>query len=72
MDLKVARVLNGKTQWDVRKVTGIHQSKVSLIENGYVIPTNDEKKLIAGVLGFQVNEIEWPSSVQKSKVLGGV
>ena len=66
MNLKTARALKGKNQWDLRKDTGIHQSKISLIEHGYVIPTNKEKELIADVLGFQVNEIEWPSSAPES------
>ena len=62
MDLTIARALKKKTQWDLRKETGINQSKISLIECGYVAPTDSEKKLIADVLGFEVNEIEWPSS----------
>lgn len=66
MDLVTARAVKKKTQWDIRKATGIHQSKLSLIENGYVIPTDDEKVVIAKVLKFQVDEIEWPPSVLKS------
>ena len=60
MELAIARAIKKKTQWDLRKETGIHQSKISLIECGYVAPTDSEKKLIANVLGFQVREIEWP------------
>ena len=63
MDLKEARVKRRKTQWDVRIETQIHQSKLSLIENGYVVPSDKEKALIAQALGFDVNQITWPSGV---------
>ena len=62
MDLVTARAIRKKTQWDIRKGTGIHQTKVSLMEHGYVTPTDREKALIANVLGFRVNEIDWPES----------
>jgi hypothetical protein len=60
MDLTTARAMRRKTQWDIRKGTGIHQTKVSLMEHGYVIPNDREKTLIADVLGFRVDEIDWP------------
>jgi DNA-binding XRE family transcriptional regulator len=61
MDLIEARVRRRKTQWDIRKETGIHQSKVSLIERGYVVPSEKEKAMIAEVLGFKINDICWSS-----------
>ena len=61
MNLVEARIRKRKTQWDLRKITGINQTKVSLIENGYVEPTEKEKVMIAEALGFNVGEIEWPS-----------
>lgn len=60
MNLFEARARRRKTQWDIRQNTGIHQSKVSLIERGYVEPTEKEKTLIAKALGFAVSEIKWP------------
>lgn len=60
MDLATARAIKKKTQWDLRRVTGINQSKISLIEHGYIIPNDDEKASIAWVLGVAVNEIQWP------------
>ena len=60
MHLVEARSKKRITQWDVRKSTGIHQSKISLIEHGYVIPSDKEKDLIAKALGFQASEIDWP------------
>jgi DNA-binding XRE family transcriptional regulator len=62
MDIIEARARKRKNQWDVRLSTGIHQSRISLIENGYVEPTDKEKALIAKALGFDVDEIEWTKS----------
>ncbi len=63
MDLQTARAMKKKTQWDLRKATGIHQSKISLIEHGYIIPNDEEKGAIAQTLGVAVNEIDWPNDV---------
>ncbi len=46
-------------QWDLRRDTGIHQSKISLIERGYVEPSSAEKSMLAAALGFKVDEIQW-------------
>jgi DNA-binding XRE family transcriptional regulator len=62
MDLTTARAMKRKTQWDIRKQTGIHQSKISLIERGYVAPIDAEKALIARILGFHVDEIDWQTT----------
>jgi len=51
------------TQWDMKVFTGIHQSKISLIERGYVTPTDQGKKIIAQTLGKNVADIEWPEPV---------
>jgi len=59
MDLVEARAKRRKTQWDLRRVTGIHQSKISLIERGYVDASEEEKKKIAAALEFSVAEIDW-------------
>jgi DNA-binding XRE family transcriptional regulator len=62
MSLFEYRAKKRLTQWDVRKATGIHQSKISLIENGYVNPSEDEKIKIATALGVNVKEI-FPHSI---------
>jgi len=62
MNLFEARAKKRKTQWDLREETGIHQSKISLIEHGYVEPLEQEKRAIARALGFGVHEIDWSSS----------
>jgi hypothetical protein len=54
------RAIKRKTQWDLRKLTGIHQSKTSLIEHGYIIPDDKEKAAIAEALGVAITEIDWP------------
>lgn len=59
MDLVEARARKRITQWDIRKQTGICQTKVSLIERGYVRPSDREKEAIAQALGLAVEEIEW-------------
>jgi len=57
MNLFEARAKRRMTQWDLRRKTGIHQSKISLIERGYVIPKEDEKARIARALRCRVQDI---------------
>jgi len=59
MDLVQARAKRRKTQWDIRRETGIHQSKISLIERGYVVSSEEEKRKIAAALEVGVAEIDW-------------
>jgi DNA-binding XRE family transcriptional regulator len=60
MDLQTIRAIKKKKQWDLGIAAGCHQCKISLIEHGYVIPSDEEKVAIAGALGVSVNEIDWP------------
>ena len=55
--LRDVRVLKRVTQFQLRLLTGINQSKISLIENGYVEPCWDEKKHLAKALGVNAEEI---------------
>lgn len=50
MDIKEARFHAGLSQYDIALKTGIPQSKLSLIENGYVKPLPREKKKLAKAL----------------------
>lgn len=59
MDLFEARAKRRMTQWGLKNMTGIHQSKISLIERGYIVPTLEEKEKIAQALGIPDGEIEW-------------
>jgi len=45
------------TQYDLEKLTGINQSKLSLIEGGYREPSSEEKKKIAKVLRAEIQEL---------------
>lgn len=60
MEFKTARKLANKNQYDLTILTLIPQSKISLIENGYIEPSAAEKQRLAGALGLKVNDIEWP------------
>lgn len=52
------------TQWELASRTGIQQPRISLIENGYVKPTEDEKAKIAEALGLTVDEVFPPGEKQ--------
>jgi ribosome-binding protein aMBF1 (putative translation factor) len=60
MDLKEARFKKGISQWGLRMQTGINQTKICLIEKGYVTPTDEEKGILAKALGVEAPEIIWP------------
>lgn len=49
-NLKKKRLSLELTQYDVEKLTGISQTKISLFEGGYRIPNPIEKKKLAKVL----------------------
>jgi len=55
--LREIRQRKRMTQWDVRIKSGIHQSKLSLFENGYVELRTDEKSRLAKALGVPIREI---------------
>jgi transcriptional regulator with XRE-family HTH domain len=55
--LREIRVVKRITQFQLRLSTGIHQSKISLIENGLVEPREDEKQRLAKALHVRPEEI---------------
>lgn len=57
--LKQLRFEKDVTQADIYNKTAIWMSKLSGIENGYLVATEDEKKKIAKVLKVGVNSIDW-------------
>ena len=57
MTLREARFFKGFNQYDIALKTGIPQSKISLIERGYIEPRDDEKEKIAKALNCQVADI---------------
>jgi predicted transcriptional regulator len=60
MNLAEARFKRKLTQWDLCTLSGVHQSKISLIENGYLAPKESEKGRLVQALGFKPEELEWP------------
>ncbi|HUU39673.1 MAG TPA: helix-turn-helix transcriptional regulator [Desulfatiglandales bacterium] len=57
MTLREARFFKGLNQWDISVRTGIAQSRISLIERGYVVPKEGEKKRIAKALNHKIEDI---------------
>lgn len=55
--LREIRVIKRITQFQLRLSTGIHQSKISMIENELVDPREDEKKRLSKALGVRPEEI---------------
>jgi transcriptional regulator with XRE-family HTH domain len=53
--LKVIRFFNNMSQSKLCRKTGIHQSKLSLAENGLIKLSEGEKMKIASVLGGQID-----------------
>ena len=68
--LRKIRNLREMTQFDLRIMAGIHQSRISLIENNYVVPRDDEKKKIAKVLRTPVEKL-FPVKKRGETVLTG-
>ena len=59
MKFREARFKAGLTQWDLALRTGISQSKISLIERGFIRPSLRESFLLAGTVRIRPEEIEW-------------
>ena len=58
------RVVKRITQFQLRLSSGIHQSKISMIENNLVSPSEDEKHRLAKALHVSVQEI-WDSEEEE-------
>ena len=59
--LREIRVVKRVTQFQLRVATGIHQSKISMIENGLIEPHSDERQKLAKALGVRQEEF-FPNS----------
>lgn len=55
--LRVVRAERDVTQMQLSRKTGINPSKLSQIENGWVIPSTTEQQVIATALQATVNEV---------------
>ena len=61
MELREARFKKRITQWSLSKISNIHQSRISLIENGDKA-NGKERKALAKGLGVKVEDIDWPNN----------
>lgn len=66
MDLRTVRFYKRLSQWELSRLSGIHQSRISLIENGHPVKDN-EKLRLAQQLKVEPEEIEWPD-IGKSQI----
>ena len=55
--LRVLRAEKRMTQFEIRIATGINQSKLSMIENGLIVPSQQEREKIAEALGVKPGRI---------------
>jgi len=67
MELRELRKEKKVVQWGLTISTDIPQSKISLFENGYLSPTEKEKRIIAKALGVTVDLIDWPKPARAKK-----
>ena len=59
MNLKAARADRFLNQYDLSILTGISQSRLSLIERGYIKPSKTEKNKICKALSVREIDIDW-------------
>lgn len=65
-NLRVIRAKKRVTQFQLRLMTGIHQSKISMAENDLVELAQEERKKIAKALGVKIGDI-WRDEFTKPK-----
>ncbi len=59
MKLNEIRARKGFNQWDLRLLTGIPQSKISLFESGYILPTDEERLKLAKAFGVNPGQLDF-------------
>lgn len=57
INLKTARFHQNISQWELSRRTGIRQSDISLFENGYKAPKDEEKEKIADALNCSIEDV---------------
>ena len=68
MQLKLLRAVRGFSQYDLTLKTGIHQSRISLFENGYTDLKPEERSKLAKALGCKVGDIENSNSQSMQEI----
>ena len=58
LDLKIARIKQGRKQLEVARQTGIHPTRLSKIENGWEQPRDGEVSAIRSVLKMDKQSID--------------
>ena len=61
MQIREIRKKAGVSQWKLAAVSGVHQSRISLIENGLTSARDDEKVSLCEALAINTWRIEWPT-----------
>jgi transcriptional regulator with XRE-family HTH domain len=65
-ELKKIRTIDlGISQFELSQKSGVHPSRISLLENGLRMPTMNETKRISEALGMLPEEIFGPDAVMK-------
>ena len=59
--LREVRVVRRISQMQLRLLTGVNQTKISWIENGYIKPKPEEKEKLSRALGLPVEAV-FPSA----------
>jgi len=59
MGLRKYRKILGLSQWDVSRASGICQTKISLLERGFVKASEADKQAIAEALFLDVADAGW-------------
>lgn len=65
--LREVRVIKRVSQFQLRLLSGVHQSKISLIENGLMEPRIDEARKLSKALGVRPEEIFPQSEAQNGR-----
>jgi DNA-binding XRE family transcriptional regulator len=68
--LRVIRAEKRVTQWQLRLMTGINQSKISMAENDLVELRPEEKNKIAKALGVSIGDI-WKVEARNNRTVAG-
>ena len=62
MGLREIRFFQRISQWELSKQTGIHQSRISLLERGLIKPNGQERKKLSEVLDKPVSDLFPPDN----------
>ncbi|MEI6126510.1 MAG: XRE family transcriptional regulator [Pseudomonadota bacterium] len=60
MTLKEIRFYRQLSQWKLSRMAQVHQSRLSLIENGFSAHPAEKTSIITA-LGINPHEIDWPA-----------